>query len=217
MLGLYVSDHPLMGAEASPAPEGRLHASPTSAELEDGAQRTVGGVITGLQRKWTKKGDLMAVFTLEDLQASIEAMVFPKTMADIGHKLADDAVVIVDGRVDKREDPPKLIVATSRCSSRMIDATPPLRIQMHPNRLSDDVVDQLKALLVEFPGESEVFIHLGERQVIRLPDQFSVDTAGGLVGELRVLLGAEAVRARSGRTDDASRGPLTCTMGPRGH
>jgi DNA polymerase III subunit alpha len=50
------------------------------AELDDGTMRTVGGVVTGLQRKWTKKGDLMAVFQLEDLQTSVEVMVFPKTM-----------------------------------------------------------------------------------------------------------------------------------------
>ena len=44
-------------------------------EVEDGALRLIGGVVNGLQRKWTKKGDLMAVFTLEDLQSSIEVMV----------------------------------------------------------------------------------------------------------------------------------------------
>lgn len=164
------------------------------AEVDDGAQRTVGGVVTGLQRKWTKRGDLMAVFTLEDLQGSIEAMVFPKTMADIGHLLDDDVVVLVEARIDKREDSPKLIVRNVERFEPMADVSPPLRIQMHPNALSDDVVDRLKGLLRDFPGESEVFIHLGERQVIRLPDQFSVDARGGLVGELRVLLGAEAVR-----------------------
>ena len=108
MLGLYVSDHPLLGAEAAL----RRKVDCTLAELadaDDGAQRTIGGVITGLQRKWTKKGDLMAVFQLEDLQGTIEAMVFPKTMAAVGHLLADDAVVIVSGRVDKREDTPKFI------------------------------------------------------------------------------------------------------------
>jgi DNA polymerase-3 subunit alpha len=121
-------------------------------------------------------------------------MVFPKTMSDIGHLLADDVVVIVEGRVDKREDSPKLMVLNLEVFEPMSDATPPLRIQMHPTRLSDEMVDRLKVLLSEFPGQSEVFIHLGERQVIRLPDQFSVDAASGLVGELRVLLGAEAVR-----------------------
>jgi DNA polymerase-3 subunit alpha len=193
MLGLYVSDHPLMGAEASMRRRAECTV-PELTELEDGAQRRVGGVITGLQRKWTKKGDLMAVFTLEDLQGAIEAMVFPKTMSDIGHLLDDDVVVIVEGRVDKREDSPKLIVRNVEVFEPMADTTPPLRIQMHPTHVSDDVVERLKGLLSEFPGRSEVFIHLGERQVIRLPDQFTVDASGGLVGELRVLLGAEAVR-----------------------
>ena len=51
----------------------------------------------------------MAVFTLEDLQAAIEVMVFPKTMHEHGPQLADDAVVCVKGRVDNREEPAKLI------------------------------------------------------------------------------------------------------------
>ena len=82
MLGLYVSDHPLMGAEAAL----RRHVDCTLAELREmreGDTRWVGGVVTALSRKYTKKGDLMATFTLEDLQAAIEVMVFPKTMLDV--------------------------------------------------------------------------------------------------------------------------------------
>ena len=45
--------------------------------FDDGAMKSIGGVITGLQRKWTRKGDLMAVFALEDLRSSVEVMVFP--------------------------------------------------------------------------------------------------------------------------------------------
>jgi DNA polymerase-3 subunit alpha len=192
MLGLYVSDHPLMGAEA--AVRRRVDRSLADLEqAEDGAQVTVGGVITNLQRKWTRKGDLMAVFTLEDLQSNVEVMVFPKAMADIGHHLDDDVVVICSARVDHRDDQPKLIARSVEVFEVGFDTRPPLRIQMHPNRLSDDVVAQLRHLLEEFPGESEVFIHLGDRQVVRLPDQFTVDTSGGLVSELRVLLGAESV------------------------
>src|SRR3546814_13034490 len=73
MLGLYVSDHPLMGAEASLRRkcDGTLT---DLAELADGTIKTFGGVVTGLQRTWTKKGDLMAVFQLEDLQTSVEVM-----------------------------------------------------------------------------------------------------------------------------------------------
>ena len=80
MLGLYVSDHPLMGAEASLRRRTDVHARRARGGARTAPMRVVGGVVTGLQRKWTKKGDLMAVFTLEDLQTSIEVMVFPKTM-----------------------------------------------------------------------------------------------------------------------------------------
>ena len=63
-------------------------------ELSDGTSRTIGGVVTNLQRKWTKKGDLMAIFQLEDLQSQIEVMVFPRTMTEHGHKLNDDMLVL---------------------------------------------------------------------------------------------------------------------------
>ena len=94
------------------------------------AVRTFGGVITGLQRKWTRKGDLMAVFALEDLQTAVEVMVFPKTMTDHGHKLADDAVVIVRARVDTREDQPKLIAMDVEPFEPMSGEAFPLRVKV---------------------------------------------------------------------------------------
>lgn len=192
MLGLYVSDHPLMGAEAVLAR--RTDCSITElAEVEDGALRILGGVVNGLQRKWTKKGDLMAVFTLEDLQTSIEVMVFPRTMTDVGHKLADDAVLLVKGRVDRRDDQPKLIAMEVEVFEGITDGAPPLRVKVAPSRLDQGTVDELKGLLNRFPGDSQVFLHLGEDKVLRLPDQFCVDTGGGLIGELRVLFGAAAI------------------------
>ena len=192
MLGLYVSDHPLMGAEAAL----RRKTDNTIvelAELEDGAMRTIGGVVNGLQRKWTKKGDLMAVFTLEDLQTSIEVMVFPRTMTDIGHQLADDAVLIVKGRVDKRDDLAKFIAMDVEVFEGITDGAPPLRLKVPPHRLDAGTVDELKVLLTRFPGESQVFLHLGEDKVLRLPEQFCVDTSHGLIGELRVLLGSGSI------------------------
>jgi DNA polymerase-3 subunit alpha len=192
MLGLYVSDHPLMGAEASL----RRRTESTISELEnaeDGAMRTVGGLVTNLQRKWTKKGDLMAVFVLEDLQASMEVMVFPKTMQTYGHLLADDAVVIVKGRVDLRDDQPKLMATELELFEPITDGGAPLRLRLHPNALSEALLADLRTLLAEHQGESQVFIHLGDTKVLRLPETFCVDASNGLVGELRVLLGPDAV------------------------
>jgi DNA polymerase-3 subunit alpha len=192
MLGLYVSDHPLLGAER--ALRRRTDCSIAEVvELEEGSRRSVGGVITGLQKKWTKRGDLMAVFTLEDLQGSIEVMVFPKTMASIGHLLADDAVVVLTSRLDARDDTPKLVATDVELFEPMADGAPPLRLQVSPARLTDGVIEQLKALLAEHPGDSEVFVHLGRRQVLRLSDDYFVSLGGGLVAELRVLLGMDSV------------------------
>ena len=73
-------------------------------DLDDGAQVVVGGVITGLARKFTKRGDQMAVFVLEDLEATIEVTVFPRTLQEQGHKLEDDMIVAVKGRLDKRDE-----------------------------------------------------------------------------------------------------------------
>jgi DNA polymerase-3 subunit alpha len=192
MLGLYVSDHPLLGAE------GLLRRKTDGsiadlADCEDGAMKIFGGIITGLQRKWTKRGELMAVFTLEDLQSSCEVMVFPKTMTEHGHKLNDDVVVCVKARVDKREESPKLIALEFEVFEGITEGTPPLRIRLTPTRLSEHLIEDLKGLLREHPGEAQVFLHLGDTQVLRLPDEFCVDASNGLVGELRVLLGPDAL------------------------
>jgi DNA polymerase-3 subunit alpha len=192
MLGLYVSDHPLMGAEAALRRKSD-NTIDELGELEDGAMRSIGGVITNLQRKWTKKGDLMGVFILEDLQSSIEVMVFPKTMADIGHKLADDVVIILKGRVDKRDDEAKFIAMDVEIFEGITDGAPPLRLKVSTARLDEQTVSELKRLLERFPGESPVFLHLGDSKVLRLPDQFCVDVTGGIAGELMVLLGQGAI------------------------
>ncbi|HET7489117.1 MAG TPA: DNA polymerase III subunit alpha [Acidimicrobiales bacterium] len=193
MLGLYVSDHPLLGVEAGL----RRHAEATIAEvreLRDGDIRKVGGVITGLNRKYTKKGDLMATFFLEDLESAIECWVFPRTMHELGHLLEDDAIVCVKGRLDTRDDQPKLTVLELTRPELSASGHPELRIALPVHSLSEERVTRLKQLLVDHPGPSPVFLHVGDK-VLRLADDFRVDSGNGLVAEIRVLLGPNAVVA----------------------
>ena len=193
MLGLYVSDHPLMGLQDGLArrTEGTLG---DLEQAEDGHSVVVGGVVTGLQRKWTRKGDLMAVFVLEDLTHGAETMVFPRSFADYGHLLEDDRIVIIRGRVDKRDDQPKLIAqAVEIFDADRAGASPPLRLDIRPEQLSEDLIDRLKMVLGDHHGESSVFIHLSDDKAVKLSDSYTVDTSNGLIPELRVLLGADAV------------------------
>ncbi|HVF73916.1 MAG TPA: DNA polymerase III subunit alpha [Acidimicrobiales bacterium] len=192
MLGLYVSDHPLMGAETAL----RKHTESTISELRegstDGAVRWVGGVVTALARRYTKKGDLMATFHLEDLQSSVECWVFPRVMQEYGWMLADDAIVCVKARLDTRDDTPKLTVLELKKPELVLDGGPPVRIELPLNSLTDKLVEQLKELLVTHGGDSPVYLHVGQK-ILRLPDEFNVDARNGLLGEIRVLLGPNAL------------------------
>jgi DNA polymerase-3 subunit alpha len=194
MLGLYVSDHPLLGVEAAL----RRLAGSTIAELQearDGEVRQIGGVVTSLVRKYTKRGELMATFVLEDLQSSVDAMVFPKTMTEHGWKLEDDAIVVVRARLDTREDEPKIIVLEIERAELRTEGTLPLRLALPLARLDDGTVEKLKEILLAHSGPSPVQLRLGDK-VVRLPEAFSVDTGNGLFAELRLLLGPDCIETR---------------------
>ena len=124
MLGLYVSDHPLLGVghllekvtdcsiAALTAADDRPHVQvgkPDSGSSNWGKIVTVGGLLSGLQRKITKQGDAWAMATLEDLEGAIDVMIFPAAYQLCSTLLAEDAILVVKGRLDKREDTPKII------------------------------------------------------------------------------------------------------------
>jgi DNA polymerase-3 subunit alpha len=200
MLGLYVSDHPLRGYEGA---LGR-HTDCSIADLIDepgpdgmgreGQIRTVGGVVTSLVRRYTKRGELMATFVLEDLRASIEVFVFPRVMQDVGALLVDDAVFVVKGRLDNRDDQVKLVCMEVKRPELALEGAGELRVHLPLGSLTDPIVDRLKQLLAEHPGDEPVYLHVGQT-VLRLPGQFNVDSRRGLLGELRVLLGPSAIVA----------------------
>jgi len=212
MLGLYVSDHPLMGLERalrnltevtirdlldSAAPGGDATGAVDGVAGPGGwtenATITTGGVVTALVRRYTRRGELMATFVLEDLEAAVEVMVFPKTMLEYGGLLEQDAIVAVRGRLDLREDQPKLICRDlRRLELSAPGSDPPVEVVLPLNRLTDSLVRQIRDLVSEHPGTCAVHLRVGEK-VLRLPPQFNVDPRGGLVGALKELLGSSAV------------------------
>ena len=191
MLGLYVSSHPLFGVESAL----RRHTDCTIdelRELRDGEMRWVGGVVTSLARKYTKRGDLMATFVLEDLRSAIEVFVFPRTMLDYGALLSDDAVVCVKGRLDLREELAKIVCMELKRPDLSPDASRPIRVKLDPAVLTGGGLAKLKTVLLEHPGSQPVFVHL-DSTILRLPDEFRVDAGNGLVAELRELLGTNGL------------------------
>ncbi|MFZ1491454.1 MAG: DNA polymerase III subunit alpha [Ilumatobacteraceae bacterium] len=190
MLGLYVSDHPLLGVEG--ALRRKVDCSIAEAlERDDGSQLVLGGVITNLARKFTKKGDQMAVCVLEDLQSTIEVTVFPRLLVDQGHKLADDVIVTLRGRLDRRDERVGFMCQDIQVLDGL-RAAMPLNLRLTTASLDAGAIDRLKRILSDHPGDSSVYLHLGTGKVLRLSDSYSVDLDRA-VAELRMAFGHDAL------------------------
>ena len=121
VMGMYVSGHPLeeyilllekhsdaRSIDFYPDENGEI-------PLESGIKLTIGGLLVEVNKRFTKKGDMMAICTLEDLYGRVELVVFPKAFENYGNELVEGGKVFVKGRVDTSgEEEGKLIVDTVR-------------------------------------------------------------------------------------------------------
>ncbi|MQA78194.1 MAG: DNA polymerase III subunit alpha [Streptosporangiales bacterium] len=197
MLGLYVSDHPLLGLEHVLASIADCSlASLVDGEHQNGVMLTCAGLVTGLTRRITKQGAPWAVAQLEDLEGTLEVLFFPQTYQQYGTLLSEDAVIVVKGRLDKREDAPRLRaqdVTVPDLGERQVG---PVVLSLPVARCTPPVVDKLKDVLGTHPGVTEVRLHLSGgngARVVRLDDRFRVTPSSALMGDLKQLLGAGAV------------------------
>src|SRR4051794_33981405 len=197
MLGLYVSDHPLFGIEhvlaaAVDCPVSAL----TGEEKADQAIVTVGGILSSLTRKVTKRGDPWAVAVLEDLEGAIEVMFFPSAYQLCGIHLAEDAVLLIRGRLDKREDVPRLMAMDVSVPDVSVQPRGPVTITLPAPRCTAMVVERLKEVLATHPGTTEVRLQVqagGKVTVLRLGDVFRVTPTSSLFADLKALLGPAAL------------------------
>jgi DNA polymerase-3 subunit alpha len=195
MLGLYVSDHPLFGVEHV------IHAASDSTvatlgELSDGSMVTVGGILSGLTRKVTKQGKSWAMAQLEDLDGSVEVLFFPVTYELVGMQLAEDAIVVVKARVDKRDDVPRLIASDLSVPDLTGPAKGPVVVTMPTPQCTPPVVDRLKGVLADHPGTTEVHLQLvnGDRRIVcQLSDSLRVTPSPALMADIKALLGRSAL------------------------
>jgi DNA polymerase-3 subunit alpha len=136
----------------------------------------------------------MAVFILEDLDSTVEATVFPRVLMEQGHKLLDDSIVTVRGRVDKRDETRVgfMVQEVQILEGLESSSAQPLRLRVPATSLNELKIHQIRKILREHPGDSPVYLHIGQGKVLRLADDFCVDL-DRVVGDLRVALGHDAV------------------------
>jgi DNA polymerase-3 subunit alpha len=193
MLGLYISDHPLLTAGPSLRAAGAVSITSLT-DQKDGSQVVVGGLVGTIVRRFTKKGEPMLFFPLEDLESSVEVVAFPAVTAEAGPLVEEDAVLVVSGRLDHRGEDVKVIAKEIRPLDLRQDLA--LRLEVPAGLLSPNIVQQLKEVLSHHPGPAPVYLHMttdkGHR-VLRLADDHRVEPRSGLYAELRALLGQRAV------------------------
>ncbi len=157
MLGLYVSDHPLFGLEGALSERSDVGIAQLG-DQSDGSVVTIGGIISGLQRRVTKKGDPWATATIEDLAGSVECLFFPATYQLVSGRLQHDSVVFVKGRVDKRDDVPRLI--GSEVTVPDLATVGVVELEMAQSNVVPRTVNQLRDVLAAHPGRSEVHLRV---------------------------------------------------------
>jgi DNA polymerase-3 subunit alpha len=207
MLGLYVSDHPLFGVEHIIARESDCSLAELMADdterprgerpgASDAQIVKIGGILSGVQRKVTKQGNQWAAAILEDLAGAIEVLFFPQTYQLYATSIAEDAVVVVKGKVDRRDDAPKLIAMDLTIPDLSVDDSGPFVVSMPVARCVPPVVERLREVLCTHPGPTEVHLKLRGHErttVVRLDDKLRVAASPALIGDLKQLLGPACV------------------------
>ncbi len=194
MLGLYVSDHPLLGLEhvLSQGTDCTIGQLLLDEERAHGSTLTVSGLVTSVQRKITKRGDPWATITLEDLDGAIEVLLFPSAYTLSSTLLVEDAIVRIKGQLSRDKEQPELRAQEVTAPDLTHGPTGPVVISLPSTRCTPPVVAQLRDVLGTHPGMTEVQLRLLTRsstKVLRLDDNLRVTPSPALFADLKQLLG----------------------------
>ncbi len=202
MLGFYVSGHPL-DAHMDKVTELATHVTSKLEGLAKNTEVALCGILTGIARRRSKEGKLWASMQIEDLEGSIEAMVFSTQYERLTPLLTEDKAVLVRGLVLPEENaPPKISVQDIVPLENARVSLPSLisiRVPMNGSGAGDRAA-QLQQLFQRKPGETEVRLRLEK------PRDFSVilDITAKVrpdkefCAEISRICGAEALEVMAG-------------------
>ena len=198
MLGLYVSGHPLDGfEEAIDAQTDTQLTTILSGEMRNGAEVTIGGLISSVDRRYSKKdGSPWAIVTLEDHHgAQVDVLLFNKVYALVAPQIVEDNIILVKAHVSIRDERMSLFGDDVKVPELGPGngAGLPLRLTMRTDQCTVENIAKLKHVLVNNPGDSDVYLNLvnGDySQMMVLGDHLRVNRSASLMGDLKATLGA---------------------------
>lgn len=195
MLGLYVSDHPLLGVEHILRSNTDMSISSLlSDEVTPDGVVTLGGLITGVQRKVSRQGSSWAIVTLEDLEGAIEVLFFANTYNQYALTLIEDRVVTVRGRFERRDDVIRFTALEMKSLDVASGPAGPLLISLPVAQCTPPIVDRMKEILRSHPGKREVHMQIidqGTMTTMKLDAQ--VTASPSLSADLKSILGPDCL------------------------
>ena len=197
MLGLYVSDHPLLGVE-------HILRSATDATisqiLDEGVVHdqiiTIAGLITSVQRKVSRQGQSWAIVTVEDLEGAIDVRFFSSTYQTHALNLIEDRIVIIRGRIDKREETAQITALELNLADINQAPIGPFVIKLEAERCTPPVVDRMKEILRSHPGTREVHLKIEggtKNTILKLDDGLKITASPSLSADLKSILGPDCL------------------------
>lgn len=158
MLGFYTSGHPL----SRYATQLKRFTSTTTASLaqhKDGEEIKIVGLIAKIKQTTTRaKQEKMAILKLEDLEGIVEALVFPAAFQKVSHYLIPSTVVLAKGRLDLKEETPKLIVNDLFPMEEVYKLIS--RVSINLSGARENLFESLKELLASSPGKTPIYLHI---------------------------------------------------------
>jgi DNA polymerase-3 subunit alpha len=195
MLGLYVSDHPLLGVEhiLRSNTDMSISALVDAGGAQDGFV-TIGGLITSISRKVSRTGSSWAIVTVEDLEGSLEVLFFAKTYLQYALTLVEDRVVTIRGRVDHRDD--QVRFSAVEMTSLDVSSGPvgPLMISLPISQCTPPIVERVKEILRSHPGKREVHLQIedsGKSTTMKI--DALVTSSPSLSADLKSILGPDCL------------------------
>lgn len=197
MLGLYVSSHPLDGAERILR---KYAPRPIAVVLDDPPKEgelIVSGMISSIERRVNKNGLPWAITVIEDLDASIEVLFFPKSYEVLRDDLELDSAVCIKGRVNWRDDKMAIFgdgVVPLDISDAEANpgADPPLVLGLHTKTLTPELIEELKSVFKTHEGQVAVHLEVQKRdksKEMMVVGNFRVNTTPSLFGDLKTIRG----------------------------
>jgi DNA polymerase-3 subunit alpha len=195
MLGLYVSDHPLLGVEHILRSNTDMSISTLLAdESAPDGMVTLGGLITSVQRKVSRQGSSWAIVTLEDLEGAVEVLFFANTYNQYALTLIEDRVVTVRGRFERRDDVARFTAMEMKSLDISTGPVGPLLISLPIAQCTPPIVDRMKEILRSHPGKREVHMQIDDQGVLTTMKIDALVTASpSLSADLKSILGPDCL------------------------